>query len=75
MRVNRHLADGGKIDGEFPPALKGLMLALPVAKGTWTTKDRAKFMAAFNAVLDMTITVDDSAPESQEVEEEGSEVE
>lgn len=46
--------------GDLPPGLLGLLQQIPRDGKTWSTARRDAFMAAFTAVLDFTIPLDDS---------------
>lgn len=58
----------GTVDGAttsdtgLPPALVGLLQQIPRAGQSWTTARRDAFVAAFSAVLDYTVSVDDTPP-------------
>lgn len=60
------------VDG-LPPGLVGLLRQIPLNGGPWTTKRRASFLQAFQAVLDFSVPVDDSPPETEEAAEQEAE--
>jgi len=47
-----------------PPALAGLLASLPAEGDTWTKAERAKFIAAFTAMLDFCFPVEEAAPKT-----------
>lgn len=48
----------------LPPALLGLLREVPTGGESWTTGTRDTFLKAFAAVLDFSVPVDDTDPES-----------
>lgn len=60
----------------LPAGLLGLLHQIPQGGGSWTSQRRDAFLAAFRAVLDFSVPVDEnpSAPDSEEEQEEVSQV-
>jgi hypothetical protein len=51
-------------DGRIiPPALTGLLAAIPLDGSGWTKAKRESFMATFGAVLDFTVPIREKEPE------------
>jgi len=55
------------LDNDLPPGLVGLLRQIPKDGCSWTTDSRDAFVAAFTAVLNFTVPVDDAAAVVSEV--------
>jgi hypothetical protein len=60
---------GVALDGELPPGLVGLLHQIPRGGAAWTTAQRDAFLEAFTAVLNYSISVNDTPSSTKAVEE------
>lgn len=58
------------VGGIVPPAISGLLGALPGNGKGWTQEDRDKFMRTFESVLDFSIPIRAQADEAEPAEED-----